>query len=225
MSDFLLDIVTSQNDYLCHHGIKGQKWGERRYQNPDGSLTDAGRLRYYGNNGRLNAEGRKALKKTRKNLRDLEDKVAETKYNQQKHLNTLKKDEKLLNKGKEAKNLNKDLYVQSQMEQEFAKAYSNYLKYEKYAMDTFGDKKIKQLKYASNGDIMARRNNSAANGAMFATTLMAGPLAGVAAGVLTQAMEANRDYRKSKKRYEKEYDEYSSMVKPKKNEVLTVVKL
>lgn len=31
---------------LCHHGIQGQKWGERRYQNYDGSLTDEGRCRY-----------------------------------------------------------------------------------------------------------------------------------------------------------------------------------
>lgn len=33
---------------LYHHGIKGQKWGIRRFQNPDGSLTPLGRLHYYG---------------------------------------------------------------------------------------------------------------------------------------------------------------------------------
>ena len=34
------------DEYLQHYGILGQKWGLRRYQNPDGSLTDAGRKRY-----------------------------------------------------------------------------------------------------------------------------------------------------------------------------------
>ena len=32
-------------DELQHHGIKGQKWGVRRFQNADGSLTTAGKQR------------------------------------------------------------------------------------------------------------------------------------------------------------------------------------
>jgi len=34
-------------DELYHHGIIGQKWGVRRYQNSDGTLTDEGKARYY----------------------------------------------------------------------------------------------------------------------------------------------------------------------------------
>lgn len=39
-----LDKITY--DEIKHHGIKGQKWGVRKYQNEDGSLTDAGKKRY-----------------------------------------------------------------------------------------------------------------------------------------------------------------------------------
>lgn len=35
-----------ENKVLVHHGIKGQKWGVRRYQNEDGTLTAEGRKRY-----------------------------------------------------------------------------------------------------------------------------------------------------------------------------------
>lgn len=33
-------------DYLQHHGVLGMKWGVRKYQNKDGSLTAAGKNRY-----------------------------------------------------------------------------------------------------------------------------------------------------------------------------------
>lgn len=36
----------SSYGYLAHHGVKGQKWGVRRYQNSDGTLTTEGRARY-----------------------------------------------------------------------------------------------------------------------------------------------------------------------------------
>ena len=38
-------IITASSE-LQHHGILGQKWGVRRFQNPDGSLTPAGEKRY-----------------------------------------------------------------------------------------------------------------------------------------------------------------------------------
>lgn len=43
--EWSMDMLIS-SDELRHHGIKGQKWGVRRFQNKNGSLTAAGKKRY-----------------------------------------------------------------------------------------------------------------------------------------------------------------------------------
>lgn len=45
---YRVPLITKDN-YLIHYGTKGQKWGVRRYQNADGSYTQAGKERYYKN--------------------------------------------------------------------------------------------------------------------------------------------------------------------------------
>lgn len=65
-----------KSSYLYHHGIKGQKWGVRRFQNKDGSLTSAGKNRYkqshrdklvekYKNKGMSQKDAEKAADKRR----------------------------------------------------------------------------------------------------------------------------------------------------------------
>lgn len=39
-------VLYIESNTLCHYGIKGQQWGRRLYQNKDGSLTAAGKIRY-----------------------------------------------------------------------------------------------------------------------------------------------------------------------------------
>lgn len=50
-------------DHIEHYGITGQKWGIRRYQYEDGSLTPEGRVRYLKGDGSLTRAGNRELRR------------------------------------------------------------------------------------------------------------------------------------------------------------------
>lgn len=63
---YYVGLLSFDSD-LAHHGIKNQKWGRRRYQNEDGSLTSLGYEHYYGENGiSKDAQRRREKKKSNK---------------------------------------------------------------------------------------------------------------------------------------------------------------
>ena len=59
---------------LYHYGVKGQKWGVRRYQNSDGSLTDNGKKRVAKLNAKINKANKKAIESFNSSKQHFQDK-------------------------------------------------------------------------------------------------------------------------------------------------------
>ena len=88
ISDLTLNDLNGES--LEHYGIPGQKWGIRRYQNEDGSLTEAGKKRY-GEKGPIIREksGHKYARDVTKTLNRLDQNRAESEYSVEKRQNRI----------------------------------------------------------------------------------------------------------------------------------------
>lgn len=62
-----------EGEHLAHYGTKGMKWGQRRFQNKDGSLTELGKSRY-------GKEGYVTARKAAKDLNKLDRESLEARY-------------------------------------------------------------------------------------------------------------------------------------------------
>lgn len=94
MSDFYFNHNGSDDLYLEHHGVLGQKWGVRRYQNKDGSLTNAGKKRQKSDASEAHPDYTRAhSKKSVKNMSDSELQKVNNRLNMERNYKNLTKKE------------------------------------------------------------------------------------------------------------------------------------
>ena len=91
------------DDVLIHHGILGMKWGIRRYQNKDGSLTSAGKKRYSDNDDIKEAPQKNTEEPKKKSVKDMSDEELRREVNRmQLEQNYLRMTGQNIEKGKSA---------------------------------------------------------------------------------------------------------------------------
>lgn len=88
MSTFYL----THDSELYHYGVLGMKWGVRRYQNPDGTLTAAGKQRYGTAGPKLTKGQREDLRDTKRTVKSA---IKEAEYTDYNYIKAKKKYDKL----------------------------------------------------------------------------------------------------------------------------------
>lgn len=187
-------------EVLAHHGVKGMHWGIRRYQNPDGSLTAAGRKRVEKSDRRKVREARfesKAIDKER-NFTERKLRKAEKKYNKIKDSSKdTKRNRKIEAEYDVAKKL--DEKVAKKQSEQYKKAISltnDYIK-------QYGDKKLKDLRLDKNGRIDDHETRK-----FIAKTLLVAataPLSPLTPGLHAIALTPRTSTRSGAYRFKKDY--------------------
>lgn len=134
-SRFLLYSILSEDAYLEHSGVKGQKRGVRRYQNSDGTLTAMGKIHYGRGSMKAGRKGKRAAKRDFKAQRKYLEKSsnamtvwgesrAEKKFNK-KNAKNQRKSDKFLNKYADGPNGKK---VKSKYDRYYASKYQHLIR-------------------------------------------------------------------------------------------------
>lgn len=137
------------NDELCHYGVKGMKWGVRRYRNADGTLTAAGRkqarMEYKKDNDKAFELGKVASIYGHASVASLSkvDKLS-------KKINKALEKDPDVSKNK-TKNLRENLEIQVETTRKLDKEYTKYRDMAeahcKRLIDKYGEEAVKPIRY------------------------------------------------------------------------------
>lgn len=113
---------------LAHHGIMGQKWGIRKYQNPDGTLTEAGKRRYGTvqnfnkiQNARADAEAYKIRAKAEAKVAKKQQKIEDKRNAKLEKAKQKEEDKRNLKMAKEMQKIqNKQAKKQAKLDEKYA---------------------------------------------------------------------------------------------------------
>lgn len=197
----------NEHNYLCHYGIKGMKWGIRRYQNPDGSLTSAGKAKY-GTKSNLKKHIKGEISK-QKELQE-EGMVAQKTYDKARKRLT-KAENKYYKKGSEkaATQLRAARNAEKFQKKALDKATSDMKKHYNALVKEFGKESVKDIKY-KNGKLNEKTKD-------FARDIM----------VIAFGLPANSYYTPQKtgvRAAQNEADVYNDMLKTEKRKLAAKVR-
>ena len=166
-----------KNNVLGHSGIKGQKWGIRRFQNEDGTLTEAGKARYNQDGSRKNPEKMSDTELANANRRL----SAESQYRQ------------LTGTTQPGRSINRDTAIK--IGATFVSTAAATFLLRKYKKDTWlGGERIKDGTFGSGKAGSLRKKK--AIGSAFATAALAGSIGALIAGTSSLGGSARPESKK-----------------------------